>query len=748
MSMAAVIALAGTTLGWVTQVQSNFGVTASQIAQSFRGTLPRTGNEDPMKTLGYYWHYPALTDDNRGLGGGIAWAFDDELCVESDRYGSKKKFEDTFKEDFFFAKFVTCVDIRASLHRAFKTWTDVQPQLRFVDVTEECRRIHGGVYSNCSLVELFITHRDNSGVIPGKMAYMGKKGGEAYEVKHPRPWPNSKTGSGAADCSECDNEGIPFPGGSVVNGVAERPATMPDGISDCSVVGTVPQPDNPTSCVDAEKNWYANRKVSDATKKLAGLPEAKRRQLEAAETTAQRHRRQLEAAEEIFVWESMAGVAAASALQYGRYATDLRSTNGMVQRYSSGDGRKVIEAFGGIISFNVENCWYLDTAFCGPLHQLKAKMGTNGAAAMIKGIAFGIFALALLVFFMLIGRVLKHQHCCDAEGKERSFKQKARGSAEEMSNFGVLPTFILATCLWVPIALQQTIVAPCWECYDFEAAAVHEIGHVLGFGHPDAVLPIANANSATGKYPIGENGYNNWTVSNAGMKPYDTKGFPHDLCMYPWDHVVNGTWDGADDMNPDSGVRQAIMYSLTEHNPKTCLTSDDIEGVYTLYPLCDGRALPSSTGLKKGQAGYQREGLECYKTKLYIGAVRVLVYIFIPILFILVIQILILHCLKSHHDDLVDELHESRTKAVQAANKHKKMSIEMQAKAKATEEALTKQKETEEARVEERAEEMAAQMIQAKMRGNMVRKASASNFGADKAAKMAASGRIKGDEKV
>ena len=117
-------------------------------------------------------------------------------------------------------------------------------------------------------------------------------------------------------------------------------------------------------------------------------------------------------------------------------------------------------------------------------------------------------------------------------------------------------------------------------------------------------------------------------------------------------------------------------------------------------------------------------------------------------LIILIIQILILHCLKQHHDELVDELHESRTKAVQAANRHKKMSIEMEAKAKATEDALQRQRESEEARVEERAQEMAAQMIQAKMRGNMVRKASASNFGAEKAAKMAASGRIKGDEKV
>jgi hypothetical protein len=237
--------------------------------------------------------------------------------------------------------------------------------------------------------------------------------------------------------------------------------------------------------------------------------------------------------------------------------------------------------------------------------------------------------------------------------------------------------------------------------------------------------------------------YSTYTVSNAGMKPYDSKGFPSDLCMNPWEHVVDGVWDEANDLNPDSGVRQAIMYSLTEHNPKVCLTSDDIEAIYTVYPLCDGRALPSSAGLQKGEAGHEREGLECYKTKLYIGAVRVLIYIFVPILIIMLIQILILACLKQHHDDLVDELHESRTKAINVANRHKKNSIEMEAKAVEHQEALAKQIETEDARVEERAQEMAAQMIQAKLRGNMVRKASASNFGEEKAKQMAAAGQSK-----
>ena len=467
-AMAAPLALAltGTTMGWVTQVQSKYGVKPEMVAKMFNGSQDKPTTENVYDTLGYYWHHPVLADDNRGLGGGIAWAFDDELCNTNDAYGPNKKFEDTFREDFFFASFVTCTDIRASLHRAFKTWTDVQPQIRFVDVTEECRRLYGGVYSNCSLVEVFVTHRDNQGVIPGKMSYMGGTEDAPKEVGHPKPWPR-------------DTKSSHYPGGSFVKGVAERPDLTPDGLSACSVVGTIPVGgDNPTALCNGDNKWSGGREKVDAD-----ADDAKN----AADDYRRRKLEEREAADE---WEAYAGVAAASALQYGRYASDLRSTNGKTQRWSNGVPRQVIETFGGIISFNVEKCWYLDTAFCGPLHQLKAQMGTNGAAAMIEGIAFGIFALALLVLCMLLARVMKHQHCCDKEGKQRTMKQKARGSAEEMSNFGVLPTLVLATCLWVPIALQQTIVAPCWECYDFEAAAVHEVRE------SDPVAPTSHAPSA------------------------------------------------------------------------------------------------------------------------------------------------------------------------------------------------------------------------------------------------------------
>ena len=100
------------------------------------------------------------------------------------------------------------------------------------------------------------------------------------------------------------------------------------------------------------------------------------------------------------------------------------------------------------------------------------------------------------------------------------------------------------------------------DCYDFEATIAHEVGHVLGFHHPDQ-FPDANlraARDADGVAPL----------------PMDNAS-----CWAPLQQIELGALpSGAD----------TIMHSTTKHRDRTCLTADDLEGLNYLYPICDGAA--------------------------------------------------------------------------------------------------------------------------------------------------------------
>ena len=104
----AIVFLAVPAAGWVTRSQSVFGAQIDEIQAQMRGDAPM--RTTAQAELGYLWYAPYDTNTTRGLGGGITWAFDSNLCGQ---------LQPLFKEDIFYFNLVGCNEFKAAIARAF-----------------------------------------------------------------------------------------------------------------------------------------------------------------------------------------------------------------------------------------------------------------------------------------------------------------------------------------------------------------------------------------------------------------------------------------------------------------------------------------------------------------------------------------------------------------------------------------------------------------------------------------------------
>ena len=394
---------------------------------------------------------------------------------------------------------------------------------------------------------------------------------------------------------------------------------------------------------------------------------------------------------------SSEGTAAAFASTHGRLTERFVYTNGQqpftkFDEYGSTSPRQVYETYKATVTFNSALCWYLDSTFCSRFHLLKQASSPGAVLLAVKLLLFITFALSAVVVLGQLIWLLRATCRSGGDDGPTTCYQKLERTMDVISKWSIMGLLIRLVLLWAPPILYYSIFLPCWDCFDFEAAATHEVGHVLGLSHPDRAEQEVCDHQLCG--PPGQN------VFHVGLASRATRRMDNTSCQGPWDEVAVFSADAyaeavsaagvaeAEDLSGATGVRKSIMEAFTQNNPEVCLFEDDLEAINVLYPACS-HAISEPV---------------CYKVNHNIGWLRLLTNVGSPVLASTFAVLLLAAWVRRHHLKVLDRarhLAKAASRDLKSARGH---AHRHRAEVRKLEKQLKDQQLTEKSRVEAQAQ--------------------------------------------
>ena len=205
------------------------------------------------------------------------------------------------------------------------------------------------------------------------------------------------------------------------------------------------------------------------------------------------------------------------------------------------------------LTFNRNQCMYLDSTFCKGMHEMKA----NGMSPLVffALVCMPIFACAIVGLIVRLG--ISIQTLRKSEG---GCAARSRDALHALTT-PIWLTFLLIAMIIIFPYVYFSIAVPCVRCFDFEASFVQAVGGVLGLSDPGA------EGAANYEFKQALNS------SNCAGEAIATPGTNNLLRRATLEPTAVG--DGP------------VMLSPRRTRAEHCPSLDDLQGLNFLYPTCN-----------------------------------------------------------------------------------------------------------------------------------------------------------------